>query len=79
MLGTFYRAAQVRKLESRKRKLELQRDAIIASMVNDKGTHLYRHEYPDTPVLEDVFLELDYLQDALASYDRPLRADAHAH
>ena len=68
MLGTVYRAVQVRKLETRKRKLQVRRDAIIQSMVDDSGMHLYRHEYPNTPVLEDVFLELDYLEDALAEF-----------
>jgi hypothetical protein len=66
MLGTIRRAVQVKKLETRKKKLEEQRDLIIASMVNDNGSHLYRHEYPNTPVLEDLFLELEYLEEALA-------------
>lgn len=68
MFGSIHRAFVVRKLESRKKKLQAHRDSIIAAMVNDDGAHLYRHEYPNTPILEDVCLELDYLEEALAGY-----------
>ena len=63
-------------LESRRRKLEVRRDSMIEALCSD-GSHLYRHQYPNTPMLEDVCLELDYVVEALADYD--VAAVSHAH
>lgn len=80
MIGTFRRAFQVRMLETRKRKLELRRDSLLAQFGGDDGeAHLYRHEYPNTPVLEDVFTELDYLEEALAGYVPQMQAGYSQH
>lgn len=76
MIGTIRRAVRVRRLETRKKKLESRRDTIIASMVDDRGGHKYRHEYPNTPVLEDLFLELEYLEVALHQKSH-VSAEAH--
>lgn len=79
MLKVLRRAVEVRKLETRKKKLEDQRDTMLAQLVGASGDHLYRHEYPNTPVLEDVFMELDYLDEMLANYASHAGAAYHGH
>lgn len=75
MIGSMRRAMQIRRLEAKREQLTLRRDSMIAALVEDRGAHRYRHEYVNTPVLEDVCLELDYVQAALAGYG--VEAGAH--
>jgi hypothetical protein len=71
MIGTLRRAVQIKRLETRKKKLVSQRDSMMADLEKGDSSTLFRHEYPNTPVLEDVILELDYVDEALAYHAAP--------
>jgi hypothetical protein len=65
------RSLRAKMLESRLRKLESHKDRILAELMRD-DRKLFRHEYPNTPVLEDLFLEADYLRAELALCGRAI-------
>jgi hypothetical protein len=63
------RSLRARRLEARLRKVEARKERILADLMRDDRA-LFRHEYPNTPVLEDLFLETDYLHAELARCGR---------
>lgn len=78
MIGSLRKAVQIKRLETRKKKLVTRRDSLLADLVKGDSASLFRHEYPNTPVLEDVILELDYVHEALAFHGSPVHGHEYS-
>ena len=58
-------STSLRRVRARLRQIEARREAIIAAVMEAGDRRLFRHQYPDTAELEDLFAEADMLRQEL--------------